>query len=163
MAGKRGRRFLIGLSLVLLAAIGVVVALRKDDAPSQEAFAERANQICRDAKRSLDDVGEGAETPEEIVPAIDQVIEESRNAADQLANLERPSGDAGERAQDFVDATRTEIEDVGIPALQELREAVENRDQEAARRVARRLEQIDSSASNEAAREVGATACADAG
>jgi hypothetical protein len=163
MAGKRGRGFLLALSLGLLVAIGVVVGLRRDDAPSQEDFAERANEICRDAERSLDNLGEGAESPEEIVPAIDRVIETSRETVDELADLERPSGDAGERAQDFVDATRTEIVDVGIPALQELRQAVENRDQEAARSVARRLRQIDSSASNEAAREVGATACADEG
>jgi hypothetical protein len=161
MAGKRGRRLLLALSLVLVATIAVVVWLRKDDAPSQETFAERANEICREAKRSLDDVAEGAESPEEIVPAINRVIETSRDTVDELADLERPSGDAGERAQEFVDATRTEIEDVGIPALQELREAVENRDQEAVRRVARRLRQIDSSASNAAAREVGAAACAD--
>jgi hypothetical protein len=160
MAGKRGRRLLVALSLVLLVAIGGVVWLRRDDAPSQEAFAERANEICRDAKRSLADVGEGAETPAEIVPAIDRVIEESRNAANELADLERPPGDAGQRAQEFVDATRAEIEEVGIPALEELRAAVENRDQQATRKAAQRIRQIDSSASNEAAREVGATACA---
>jgi hypothetical protein len=161
MAGKRGRRILVGLSLVLVVAVGLVVALRRDDAPSQEAFAERANEICREAERSLENVGEGAESPEEIIPAIDRVIEEIRNTVDELADLERPEGDAGQRAEEFVDATRREIEEVGIPGLQELREAVENRDQDAARRVARRLRQIDSSASNQAAREVGATACAD--
>jgi septation ring formation regulator EzrA len=161
MAGKRGRRLLVGLSLVIVVAIGVVVALRQDDAPSQEAFAERANEICREAERSLENVGEGAESPEEIIPAIDRVIEEIRNTMDELADLERPEGDAGQRAEEFVDATRREIEEVGIPGLQELRKAVENRDQDAARRVARRLRQIDSSASNQAAREVGATACAD--
>jgi hypothetical protein len=162
MAGKRGRRFLIGMSVVLLVAIGVVVVLRKDgdDAPSQEAFAQRANEICREVERTLKDVGEGAATPEEILPAIDRVIEESRRAVDELADLERPTGAAGVRAEEFVDATRTEVEDVGIPAFEELRAAVENGDQQTARRVARRLRQIDTSASTEAARAVGATACA---
>jgi septation ring formation regulator EzrA len=161
MAGKRGRRFLVGLSLALVVAIGVAVSLREDDAPSQEAFAERANEICREAERSLKNVGEGAESPEEIIPAIDRVIEEIRNTMDELADLERPEGDAGQRAEEFVEATRRELEEVGIPGLQELREALENRDQDAARRVARRLRRVDSSASNQAAREVGATACAD--
>jgi hypothetical protein len=162
MAGKRGRGFLIGLSVALLVAIGVVVGLRKDDddAPSQETFAKRANEICREVERTLKDVGEGAATPEEILPAIDRVIEESRRAVDELADLERPTGAAGQRAEEFVDATRTEVEDVGIPAFEELRAAVENGDQQTARRVARRLRQIDTSASTEAARAVGATACA---
>jgi hypothetical protein len=169
MAGQRGRRFLVGLSVVLVVAIGVVVWVRQDDdggdddAPSQQAFAERANEICREAERSLRGVGEGVESPEEIVPAIDRVIDEARNAADELADLERPTGEAGDRAEEFVEATRTELEDVGIPALEEFRAAVENRDQQAAQRAAQRLRQLDSSASNDAARQVGATACAGGG
>jgi vacuolar-type H+-ATPase subunit E/Vma4 len=161
MAGKRGRRFLLAISAALVVALAVVVALRRDDddAPSQEAYAERANEICREAERALENVGENAETPADIAPAIDRVIQESRDAIDELADLERPGGDAGERAQDFVDTTRTEIENVLIPALEELREAVENRDREAAEQIAQRLQEIDSSASNQAAREVGATAC----
>jgi septation ring formation regulator EzrA len=174
MAGQRGRKFLVGLSVVLVVAIGVVVWLRQDndgrdddgrddDAPSQQAFAERANEICREAERSLRSVGEGVQSLEEIVPAIDRVIEESRNAVDELGDLERPAGNAGERAQEFVDTTRAEIEEVGIPALEEFRAAVENRDQQAAQRAAQRLRQLDTRASNEAARQVGATACADEG
>jgi hypothetical protein len=161
MAGPRGRRFLIALSLVLLVAIGVVVWLRRDENPSQDTFAERANEICRDARQSLGDVTDGAESPAEIVPAINRVIDTSRDVVAELADLDRPRGEAGDRAQQFVDATRTEIENVGIPALEELREAVESGDREEARRVALRLQQIDSSASNEAAREIGATACAE--
>jgi hypothetical protein len=88
------------------------------------------------------------------------VIEESRKTVDALADLERPEGAAGERAEKFVDTTRREVEDVGIAALEELREAVERRDQEAAQQAAERLREIDTGASNEAARKVGAKACA---
>ena len=130
------------------------------DAPSQRDFAEQANEICREAKQSLEDVAEGAQSPEEIAEAIDRVIEESRNSVDDLADLDRPEGAAGERAEEFVDATRREIEGEGIAALEDLREAVESRDQEAAQQAAKRLGEIDTGASNEAAREVGADACA---
>jgi hypothetical protein len=132
-----------------------------DDAPSQREFAEQANEICRETRQSLDDVAQGAETPEEIADAVDRVIEESRNVVDELADLERPEGEAGQRAQDFVDATRREIQDVGIPALEQLREALESRDQAAAQEAAQRIQQIDSDASNEAARALGANACAE--
>jgi septation ring formation regulator EzrA len=169
MAGQRGRRLLVGLSVLLVAAIAVVVLLRReddgrdDDAPSQRAYAQRANEICREAERSLESVGEGVQSLEEIVPAIDRVIQESRNALDELADLERPTGEAGERAEEFVDATRTELEDVGIPALEEFRAAVENRDRQAAQTAAQRLRQLDTRASNRAARALGANACADEG
>jgi hypothetical protein len=155
------------LAPILLSLLAFAVAsCDGDDAPSQPSqreFAEQANEICRKAEQSLENVGEGARSPEDIVDAIDRVIEESRSAVDDLADLERPDGQAGETAQRFVDATRREIEDEGIPALEELREALESRDQEAAQEAARRLQEIDSSASNEAARELGANACAEDG
>jgi hypothetical protein len=132
-----------------------------DDAPSQREFAKQANKICRDAKQSLDDVAEGADDPEDIVEAIDEVIEESRDTVDELADLERPDGEAGKTAERFVDATRTEIEDKGVPALEELRGAVESEDREAIQEAAQRLQRIDSTTSNRAAREVGATDCAE--
>ena len=131
-----------------------------DDAPSQEEFAEQADEICREAERSLNDVAEGAEGPEDIVEAIDEVIVEARDTVTELADLERPEGEAGERAERFVSATRTELEDVGIPALEELRGAVESEDRGAIREAALRLRGIDTSASNRAARELGATDCA---
>jgi len=34
-----------------------------DDSPSQQDFADRADEICRETKRSLEDVAEGAQTP----------------------------------------------------------------------------------------------------
>ena len=149
------------LAPILLSLLALTVAsCDGDDAPSQRDFAEQANEICRNAKQSLKDVAEGAQSPDEIVKAIDRVIEESRDTVDDLADLQRPEGEAGERAERFVDATRREIEGEGIAALEELREAVESRDQEAAQRVAERLREIDTGASNEAARKVGANACA---
>jgi hypothetical protein len=149
------------LAPILLSLLALtVVSCDGDDTPSQRDFAEQANEICRSAKQTLKSVGEGAQTPEEIVKAIDRVIEESRDTVNDLADLERPEGAAGQRAARFVDATRREIEGEGIAALEELREAVESRDQEAAQQVAERLREIDTGASNEAARKVGANACA---
>jgi hypothetical protein len=148
------------LAPILLSLLALTVASCDGDAPSQRDFADQANEICRNAKQALKSVGEGARSPDEIVKAIDRVIEESRDTVDDLADLERPDGEAGERAEEFVDATRREIEGEGIAALEELREAVENRDQEAAQQIAERLREIDTGASNEAARKVGADACA---
>jgi hypothetical protein len=144
--------------LVLLAF--AAASCNGDDAPSQEDYAEQANEICRETKQSLEDVAEGADSPEDIVEAIDELIEESRNAVDELDDLERPDGEAGERAEQFVDATRREIRDEGIPALEQLRAAVESRDNQAVRAAAQRLRQLDTSASNQAARALGVTACA---
>jgi hypothetical protein len=160
----RPRRLALFVALlVVVAVVGLVVWQTGDDGPSQEEFADQANEICREAKESLDDVGEGAQGEEDIIAAIDQVIGASRETVDELAALERPEGEAGETATEFVEATRAELVDKGIPELEALREALEDRDEQAARESAQRLQEFDSEESNEAARAVGATACAEEG
>lgn len=157
------KRVIAGVVVVGLVAIGLVVLLSGGggDGPTRQEFADRANEICRQAEQSLENVGQDAESPEEIANAVDQVIEESRNAVDELADLERPEGDAGDTADEFVEATRREIQEEGIPALEDLRDALEDGDQEAAQEAARRLQEIDTGDSNRAARELGADACAE--
>jgi hypothetical protein len=132
-----------------------------DDAPSRQEFAERANEICRQAGQSLANAAEDAETPQDIVDAVNQVIEESRDAVDQLADLELPEGAARQTAQEFVEATRSEMEEEGIPALEELRDAIESGDQQQVTEAAARVQNIDPRESNRAAREVGADECAE--
>jgi hypothetical protein len=150
------------LAPILLSLLAFAIAsCGGDDAPSREEFAERANEICRDTEQALENVGENAESPQDIADAVDRVIEESRNAVDELADLERPEGDAGEAADTFVNATRTEIEDEGIPALEDLRDALADGDQQAAQEAAQRLQGIESDASNKAAKELGANECAE--
>ena len=131
-----------------------------DDAPTRQQFADRADKICSEADRSLDDVAEGAESPDEIADAVDRVIEESEKALDELSDLERPEGDAGEAAEEFVEATRSEIRDKGIPALEDLRDAIRSGDQQEIQEAAQRLQAISTDTSEAAAKELGADRCA---
>jgi hypothetical protein len=133
---------------------------QEDEAPSRAEYADRANEICREAEQSLEDVAEGADEPADIVRAIDDLIEESRDTVAELADLERPEGEGGDRAERFVDATRAEIHDEGIPALEDLRRAVESEDREEIQEAAVRLQGIDTSVSARAARAIGARDCA---
>jgi hypothetical protein len=147
--------------VLCLLALGLTACGDDDDAPSREDFADRANQICSNARQALEDVTEQAETPEEIAAAVDRVIEESRTTVDQLGELEPPEGEAGQIAERFLDTTRTEIEERGIPALEDLRDAVEEENQQGVRDAIRRLEGIDTDQSDRAARDIGANACAE--
>jgi len=47
--------------------------------------------------------------PEEAADAIDEVIDKSREAADELADLERPEGDAGDTAERFAKGFEQEL------------------------------------------------------
>jgi hypothetical protein len=151
------------LAPILLALLAFGIASCGDDAPTREEFAENANEICRETEQALENVGQNAESPQDVADAVDQVIEESRDAVDRLADLEQPEGDAGEAAETFVNSTRTEIEDKGIPALEDLRDALADGDQQGAQDAAQRLQAIESDASNKAARELGADECAEDG
>jgi formate dehydrogenase maturation protein FdhE len=130
-----------------------------DDAPSKAEFADRAERICQNAEKQLDNIGENATTPAEVADAVDEVIEQSRSSLDELRDLEQPEGDAGEAAQRFVDALGSDIEDKGIPALEELRDALKENDQQAAQQAAQKLQEIETSNTDELAKEVGATDC----
>jgi hypothetical protein len=152
------------LAPVLLALLAFALAScgggDDDGSPSEADFAERAEEICRETKDVLEGVApEDADSAEDLADAVDQVIEESETAVDELAELERPEGRAGERAQAFVQATRDEIQGEAVPALEDLKAALQDGDQQAAQDAARALQQIDSSATNQAAREVGAKDC----
>jgi hypothetical protein len=130
-----------------------------DDAPSRQEFAEQAEKICQNAENQLDDIAQDANSPDEIADAVDQVIEQSQSSLDELRELERPEGEAGEAAERFVNALGTDIEDKGIPALEQLRDAVRDEDQEAAAEAAQKLQSIETSNTDELAKEIGATDC----
>jgi hypothetical protein len=150
------------LAPILLAALALALtACNGDDAPSQEEYAQDAERVCRDAFSRLEAVGSNAETPQDIAEAVNSVIAETRRTIERLEGLERPEGDAGEAAGDFVAAIRSEANQEAIPALQDLRDALEDRDEQAARDAAERLQSLDTSSSDRFARELGATECAE--
>jgi len=145
------------LAMLVLA----VSACGGDDAPSKADFAADADRICKDAEKQLSQVGEDVSTPKEIADAVDTVIEQSQESVDELKDLERPDGAPGEAADKFVDALSTDIEDKGIPALEDLRDAVRDQDEQAAQKAAESLQAIETSNTDDLARGIGAKACAD--
>jgi hypothetical protein len=129
------------------------------DTPTKAEFTKNVEKICANTQSRLRNVGQGATTANEIADAVDKVIKESQDSVNQLKGLELPGGSAHKTAQNFVNATSTEVEDQGIPALKHLRDALRNKDQAAARKAAQELQSIQSTAASKYARELGATKC----
>ncbi|MBA3262508.1 MAG: hypothetical protein H0T69_08585 [Thermoleophilaceae bacterium] len=153
-------RFVAAPLTVIVLALGLV-ACGGDDAPSRADFAADANEICQNAENELQDVAQDASSPDEIAAAVDKVIDQTQDSVDKLKDLERPEGADGEAAQKFVNALETDIEDKGIPALEDLRDALKENDQQAAQKAAQRLQAIQTTNSDRLARDVGAKSCAD--
>jgi hypothetical protein len=148
---------LASIAVCLLAL--AVASCGGSDKPTKAEFAKKVEKICANTQNRLRDVGKGATTANAIADAVDKVIKESQNSVNQLKSLELPGGSDGKTAKSFVDATTTEVEDQGIPALEHLRDALRNKDQAAGRKAAQELQSIKSTAADKYARELGATEC----
>jgi hypothetical protein len=131
------------------------------DGVSREDYAEQVNDVCGDVERELRElVMARPETSAEITELIDDVAAKSRAAVDRLAALERPSGDARETANRFVETLERELETEALPALEDLSNAIRRGDREAAADAAERLTRLENAESDRFARALGAGACA---
>jgi hypothetical protein len=154
----------LSLALVLL-SLGLVACGDDDDgggggdAPSKAEFAKAADRICNETEKEFESIGEGAESPEDVANAIDKVIDESQNAADDLVALERPEGADGETATQFVETFKKELNEKLVPALQDVKKALEAKDQQAVQEAVGKLQALEATESDKYARDLGATAC----
>ena len=154
-------RFAAAPLTLLVLVLGLAACGGGDgDAPSEADFAASADKICKNAETALQNVGENAKSPDEVAAAVDKVIDETQKSIDELQGLEQPEGDAGEAANKFVDALSSDIEDKGIPALEDLRDALKDNDQQAAQQAAQKLQAIETTNSDKLASDVGAKGCA---
>jgi hypothetical protein len=147
---------------ILVVSLGIAACGGDDDsssAPSKAEFASKADQICKDTEKQLENLGEDADSPEEVAKAIDKAIDEAQKAADDLVALERPEGANGETAEQFTEGFRSELNDQIVPALEELKEALKKKDAEGVQAAAKKLQDLETSKSDTAARDLGATAC----
>src|SRR6188474_2819377 len=157
---------LLTLALVLM-SFGVVACGDDDDgggggggdAPSKAEFAKQADKICKETEKEFESIGKNAESPEEVADAIDKVIDESRNAADDLVALDRPDGADGETATKFVETFQKELNEKLVPALEDVKKALEDKDAQAVQEAAANLQKLEATESDKYARDLGATAC----
>ena len=153
--------------LVLAAALMSIglVACGDDDggsAPSKQEFAKNAEKICNETEKALEDFGEDVGSAEEAADAIDKVIDRARKAANDLANLDRPEGEAGETATKFAEGFKSEFEDKLVPALEDLKTALKSKDPQKIQEAAGKLQSLEASESDRYARQLGINACAGA-
>ena len=164
IAGKGKPPGVTRLVPLIVVLLGFGIAACGDDdggsAPSKQEFAKDADKICQQAEKEIEKVGQGASTPNEVADAIDKVIDKSREAADDLADLDRPDGAAGDTAGKFAEGFRNELNDKLVPALQKLKKALQDKDAQAAQEAAADLQKLESTQSDKFARELGANACA---
>ena len=148
------------LSLLFVVLSMVLAACGGDDKPSADEFAKDANNICAD----LEKAGEGLQEPEsvaEIEKFASDAEKEIDEAVKRLDELETPDGDDGDKAQAFIDAIKKDTDDKIKPALAELRDAAQAKDEKAIVAAAEKIQKVDTKEADRLANEVGARGCAD--
>jgi hypothetical protein len=131
-----------------------------DDKPSADEFAKDANNICAD----LEKAGDRLQEPKSVAE-IEQFASDAENEIDEavtrLDELETPEGEDGEKAQAFIDAIKKDTDEKIKPALQELRNAAQAKDEKAIVAAAEKIQKVDTKEADKLANDVGARGCAD--
>lgn len=153
-------RFAATPLISILLVLGLVACGGGDDAPTIDEFAKNAEQICADQAKQLEDLGE-ASSAKQFANQLDKAIDETRKSIADLGELDRPDGEAGTQADEFVAAVETDIEKKGLPVLEDLRDAIKANDEKAVEDAYERLTAIKTTNSSKLAKEIGAESCAD--
>jgi hypothetical protein len=142
-----------------LVASLALAACGGDDGPSREEFANSANNICADLEKALEsnqpsNVNELVEYTERAETEVDQAIS-------QLKELETPGGGDGEKAEQFISTIEKETNETLKPALEDIRNAAQAKDQKALQDAVKKLQQAETREADKLANELGARGCSD--
>jgi hypothetical protein len=146
------------LASVMLVAGLLASGCGGGDPPSKAEFGASADKVCKDAEQALSGI-QKPKSAADAAKAVDKVIDATQNSLDDLKDLDRPDGAAGDAADKFIAAQESEIQK-GIPALEKLRDALKSKDQQAMVKAEAELRAIDTTDTNALARAAGAKGCA---
>lgn len=151
-------RLLAVPSVIAVAAVAVACG---GDEPSPEEFRAQANRICVEAEQAVErlDEPESIEQAGEVLDEADQTLQ---NARDRLQDLETPGGEAGEKAERYVELFDEQTEQAS-EALDVLREGIESEDEEKLEEATRQLQQLENEEIDRLARELKLNECVGAG
>ena len=142
------------LASVALAACG------GEEGPTREEYARSVDSVCAEARKADDNLG----TPDsaaELVSFTDRLVKVSDDIVKKIKAVERPSGEDGEKAEQFVTAFERDVDTKLKPALGELRTAAQKGDAQGLRTAAEKLQRVETPESDRLAKEIGARGCAD--
>ena len=138
---------------LLLAACGGV---------SKEDYAEDLSAVCTDIEAETQKIGEAeVSNPAELSAQLDEIRTAIRGGIARMRDLERPDGEDGDRAEEYIEKLQGTLDGQVLPALDDLEKAVKAKDQQAIRAAATRLQGVDEEETDRLAKEIGADECAD--
>ena len=128
------------------------------DGPSKEDFVADADKICKDLEQQTQNL-ERPENVEEIKTFAQDLRKTAEEAVSKVEDLETPSGEDGEKAEQWKEAVKKEAEDQLLPVVDELEKAAEANDEKAIVEAAQKIDQLEATESDRLAKDLGMKEC----
>jgi hypothetical protein len=155
------RRRASGLAVLALIAAGAVAGCGGSDSSSKQDFAEKADKICTDVQARVTSLSKAnPQSRADLLRYIDQLKAAANDGVQRLKELDPPEGDTGTTARQFTSTLERQYQDEVVPALNDLHQAVQDRDKKGLKTAAKKLSSVDDAQSNRLATQLGAKKCA---
>ena len=129
---------------------------------SKEEYAQDLDEVCADIEQKTEEIGRAeVSNPGDLSAQLDDIRTAIRAGIARMRDIERPGGEDGDRAEEYVTSLEQTLNDQVLPALSDLEKAVRAKDQDRIRAAAARLQAVDEEETDQLARDLGAEECAD--
>ena len=114
----------------LLSSALALGACGGDSSVSKESYAQDLDEVCSDLEEQIEELGQTqATSADEVARRFDEIRTAIRDAIARMKDLERPEGEDGNNAEDYVNRVEKTVNEEFLPALDELEEAVRTKDE----------------------------------
>lgn len=129
---------------------------------SKEDYANDLDEVCSQIEDKTEEIGRAqVDNPSELSAQLNDIRDAIRNGIDRMKDIERPDGEDGDKAEEYVTKLDETLNEQVLPALGDLEEAVRAKDQVKIRAATTRLQAIDEGETEKLARDLGADECAE--
>jgi hypothetical protein len=146
-------------TVLLPAALGLAAC---GGGVSKEDYAQDLDEVCSDIEEKTEQIGESqVDNPAELSAQLNEIRQAIREGIDRMKDIERPDGEDGDKAEEYVTKLEQTLNEQVLPALDELEAAVKAKDQVKIRAAATRLQAVDEEETDQLAEDLGADECAE--
>ena len=131
-----------------------------DDKPSLDSYAQDAEKICSEGQDKIEKL-ERPQNLDEASKFVDDLEGTLQDTANRIDNLETPEGADGEKAEQFAQAFKTDIESQFTPKLDEMKQAAESGNEREFVAAADAVDDIETPRTDKLAKDIGAEGCAE--
>ena len=144
------------IALALLVPLAACGGVSKDD------YADDLDDVCQDISQKTEEIGQAkVENPAQLSAQLEDIRSAIRSGIDRMKDIERPDGDDGDKAEEYVTKLEQTLNEQLMPALDDLEQAVRAKDRAKIQAAASRLQAVDEDETDKLAQDLGADECAE--